>query len=378
MAPASLLRRDVLALTAAAALANGVPAQAGARPVPYRYSYQPPLRQSAAQKGIYYGACVSPTWLDVMKDTSREYEPDFSKAFARECNILVGEGATKWNALHPEPDRWNFTQADLLLEYADAHDMKMRGHTLIWHASFPEWAQNLLIEGKGEALMETYIYTVVSHFKGRLHSWDVVNEALRPRHRFFEEGFRDTPWLKALGPGYIERAFRLAAQADPDVQLVYNDYDIESRPVKAQGAIKLLRDLRAKGVPVHAVGLQGHFDTDTTFDHLDGFCAEMKSLGVEVIITEMDVFEANAGLDDRQTDLRVAAKTREFLDRIFSVAVPKQILTWGLSDRHSWLSSAKWNAWRNPAGRHIRGLPLDDNLHRTAMWGVIDDFIGKI
>ena len=371
------LRRDILRLSAGGAMA-AVTGRAHARPVPYRYSYQPPLRQTAAKKHVYYGACVSPAWLDVGKDTSREFEPDFSVAFARECNILVGEGATKWNALHPAPDRWDFSQADLLLKYADANAMKMRGHTLIWHASLPDWAQNVLIAGKGEALMEAYINTVMAHFKGRFMSWDVVNEALNPKGAFFSDGLRDTPWLRALGPGYIERAFRLAAAADPGVQLVYNDYDLEARQSKADAALGLLRRLKDKGVPVHAVGLQAHFDTETRFDHLDAFCIEVRKLGLDIIITEMDVFETDAGMDPARSDLRIAAKTREFLDRVFSVTVPKQILTWGLSDRHSWLSSAKWNAWRNPAGRHIRGLPLDDDLHRTAMWGVLDDFIGKI
>ncbi|MEJ0062499.1 MAG: endo-1,4-beta-xylanase [Alphaproteobacteria bacterium] len=374
-----LTRRDFIALSAATATSAMLPkfAMAETETVKYDYESLPPLRETAAKKGILYGSSVEPARLEITKAFSPYYEQDFNDAIARECNLLVAESIMKWDALHPTPEKWDFWLADQLLEYAKKYDMKMRGHTLIWHAAFPAWAEQALKEGRGEALMEEYIAKVAGHYKGKLVSWDVVNEALKGRGEGNEEGLRDTPWLKALGPSYIEKAFRLAAQADPDVQLVYNDYDIEQRPAKSASAIKLLRGLKDKNVPIHALGLQAHIDLETNFAPLKALCEEAKKLGLDIIITELDVFDPSFNTDSKKTDELVAAKLREFLDIVFTVAVPKQILAWGLTDRHSWLSSAQWNVWRNPKGHHIRGLPLDDDLKRKPMWHVLHEFLEK-
>ncbi|MEJ0062494.1 MAG: endo-1,4-beta-xylanase [Alphaproteobacteria bacterium] len=295
-----------------------------------------------------------------------------------ECNIVVAEGATKWDIIHPERDKWNFGPTDKLLEYAQSHGMKMRGHTLIWYEALPAWAKKALEDdkSKAEALMEEHIGAVMSRYKGKFLSWDVVNEALKPGEAWWlGDQMRDTPWREAMGDSYVEKAFRMAAQADPDAQLVYNDYQIEAGSVKAKAALKLLRGLKDKNVPIHAVGLQAHMHTGSKLDPLENFCKEAKSLGLEVIITELDVFDS-ARATQEENDKRVAAKTKEFLDIISSVAVPKQILTWGLSDRHSWLSNAKWNK-SNPTGRRIRGLPLDDNMRRKPMWRALHEFLEK-
>ena len=185
---------------------------------------------------------------------------------------------------------------------------------------------------------------------------------------------RKTSWLEALGPSYIERAFQLAAEADPGAQLVYNDYSLETDPGKAQATLTLLRKWKDKGVPVHAVGLQAHLNTDDQFHPLEHFCKEVNQLGLEILITELDVWEKTFAFDKKDRDKRVADKTKEFLDIVFSVATPKQILTWGLSDRYSWLSSAEAND-QNPFGRSTRGLPLDENLRRKPMWDVINDHL---
>ena len=149
-----------------------------------------PLRETAAKKGILFGAALEPEIL--RKDRL------FADAVSKECNLIVAEGATKWEALHPTPDTWNFSGGDALYDFALRNGMKMRGHTLIWEAAFPDWAKEALKEGRGEALMEEYIHTVMSHYHGKFVAWDVVNEAVEPRDGR-KDFLRNTPWLQAFG-----------------------------------------------------------------------------------------------------------------------------------------------------------------------------------
>lgn len=333
------------------------------------YENLPPLRVTAAQKDILYGAAVGTP--NLKKDQR------FREAVIRECNVIVPEWEGKWKALMPEArGAWRYEPLDELVQFAQENAMKVRGTALIWHNAFPDWAAGALSEGQGASLMEEYIQTVVSRYRGRIFSWDVVNEAIDPKDGR-DDGLRQCLWLEALGPAYIERAFRLAHEADPSAQLVYNDFAMEYWEEKADAVLSLLSRLKNKNVPLHAVGLQAHLQTEKRSRALAKFCAEVKKMELEILITELDIWDNFLVNDVQKTDQLAATTTQKFFELLMPLVRPKQILTWGLSDRYSWLSSKDLNK-KNYFGKHVRGLPLDDNCHRKQMWNALHETLMKV
>ncbi len=320
----------------------------------------PPLRQVAADKGIDFGAAVEPIYLQ---------DNDFSDAFIKECAILVPEWSLKWAAYAPTEGRLVFDDVDQLLRFAGAHGMKMRGHTLIWYAAMPDWAKAALAAAspaRAEQMMESLCYSVAGRYRGRLTSWDVVNEAIEPKDNQ-DNGLRASPWLQAMGPDYIEKAFRLMAAVDPSAQRVYNDYAVEHNQEKADAMVAMLRRLKERDVPIQAVGLQAHLSVGKDLAPLAKLCKDIKDMELDLLITELDVEDTSYWLNDAAHDQRVADTARAFFDTVFSLLKPKQILTWGLSDRHTWLADPKWNS-HNPLGLSTRPLPLDKGCRRKLLW----------
>jgi endo-1,4-beta-xylanase len=216
------------------------------------------LRERAAAKNLLYGAAGSHPAL------SNDF--DYAAAFARECGILAPENALKWKALRPTPDRFDFVQADWLHNFTRSHGMKFRGHTLVWHEMLPEWFAGVMTRSNARDMLEQHIRTVAGHYSGRIHSWDVVNEAvLVTDHR--DDGLRKTPWLDLLGPEYLEIAFSAAAAADPGAMLVYSDYGLDYddavQQAKRLAVLAHLRRLKRNGIPLHAFGMQAHLAGDS-------------------------------------------------------------------------------------------------------------------
>jgi len=176
-------------------------------------------------------------------------------------NAISPENVMKWERIHPEPGKYSFDLPDKYVAFGIKHHMFIVAHTLIWHNQVPAWVfhddnGNLLGRDALLARMKDHISTVVGRYKGKINSWDVVNEVLN------DDGtLRQTLWLKIIGPDYIEKAFEYAHEADPKAQLIYNDYSLENEP-KRSGAIALVKKLRSEGIPISGVGIQGH-------DHLD-------------------------------------------------------------------------------------------------------------
>ena len=202
---------------------------------------------------------------------------------------ITPENVLKWALVHPEPARYDFEAPDRFVEFGEKHGMFIVGHTLVWHNQTPAWVFN---DEKGnpaarEILLKRlrdHIFTVVGRYKRRIKGWDVVNEALN------QDGtMRQSPWMKIIGEDYLEQAFRFAHEADPGAELYYNDYDLEL-PAKRAGAVKLIKKLKAAGVPVSGVGLQNHnlMDWPTAADE-DATITAFSALGVKVHITELDV-----------------------------------------------------------------------------------------
>ena len=176
------------------------------------------LHAHAEARGLLTGCAVVPEHL--------ADEPAYANTVAQQANLLVAENAMKWKALRPAPDKYNFAPADAILSFANTHGQRMRGHNLCWHQALPEWFQSTATRTNARRLLTDHIQHVAGHFAGKLHSWDVVNEAIELKDGR-PDGLRKSPWLELVGPDYVEIAFRAARMADSTALLTYNDYGIE-------------------------------------------------------------------------------------------------------------------------------------------------------
>ena len=218
-------------------------------------------------------------------------------------NTISPENVLKWESIHPAEGRFDFSGADRYVEFGEANKMFIVGHTLVWHNQTPKW---VFEDGTGKpasreqllARLREHIMTVVGRYKGRIHGWDVVNEALD------EDGtLRKSPWLTIVGEDYLVKAFQWAHEADPKAELYYNDYSLENEP-KRKGAIELIKKLQAAKVPIKAVGLQGHNKMDwPSLEQQDVTIEEFKKLGIKVAITELDIDVLPRASDHRGADI---------------------------------------------------------------------------
>jgi len=187
--------------TAALPGCGGGGAPAGPGPTPSG----PGLRDRAAARGLLYGGENQARYLS---------DSAFSEAFARECGILLPGLELKWNALRPTPQSFDFSRADALADFAARNGMRFRGHALVWHNALPSWVAGVINQGNAEQFMVEHINTVCGHYAGRMHSWNVVNEAIFPSDGLPGD-LRFSPWYFWLGPEYIPLAYHTAAAADP-------------------------------------------------------------------------------------------------------------------------------------------------------------------
>ncbi len=327
------------------------------------------LRQRAKAKGLIYGAAARRANLFT--------DPALAKAYQAECGILVPEWELKWSSgdarLRPTLQTFDFSRSDWMLRFAQSHDMQMRGHVLVWHLGLPDWFEEQVNRQNAEQVLVRHIQTVAGHYAGKLHSWDVVNEAIEPNNRR-ADGLRITSWLQLLGPDYLDLAFRAAAAADPQAKLTYNDYGLEyDRPdheARRRAVLKLLEQLKAQGTPIHAFGLQAHLEGhETRFNpnKLRRFLADVASLGLEIYITELDVIDNRLPRHPTNRDRLIAQAYEDFLTVALDEPAVKLIVTWGLSDRYTWLSDFHPRSDRAA----VRPLLLDANLNRKLAWHAV-------
>lgn len=274
----------------------------------------------------------------------------------RQFNSISPENVMKWERIHPRPgpDGYDFEAADRYVEFGEKNGMFIVGHTLIWHAQTPRW----VFQGDGtnaitrEALlqrMRDHIHTVVGRYKGRIKSWDVVNEALN------EDGsLRQSPWYRIIGEDYIARAFQYAHEADPDAELRYNDFSIENEP-KRKGTIALVKKLQEQKAPISGLGSQTHANlTWPSAELLDTALTEFAKLGLPISITELDVNASERGQRSRSAEVsqnaqaggggvvdQASQKLASQYGSLFRVFVKhskeiKLVTFWGVTDRDSW------------------------------------------
>lgn len=326
------------------------------------------LKERAAAKGVIYGSAIKYSDLSNKKLVAR---------ITRECKILVPEWEFKWTAgdatLRPGFDQFDFIAADRMANFATTHNLLLRGHTLVWHESLPRWFEQTVTSKNAKQILTDHIQTVVGRYAGKVHSWDVVNEAIEPReHR--SDNLRISPWLKLLGPNYIDLAFRLTAAADPQALLVYNDYgldyDTPEDEAKRNAVLKLLRQLKSQGTPIHALGIQAHLSPGNhRFNpkKLKKFLRDVANLGLKIMITEMDVTDKYLPVDIEMRDRIIAATYEDYLSVVLSETVVISVITWGLSDRYTWLNEV------NPRSdmATVRPLPFDRDLKPKLAWKAI-------
>ncbi|NMG11032.1 endo-1,4-beta-xylanase [Brasilonema sp. UFV-L1] len=329
-----------------------------------------PLSKRAAVKGLTYGAFPSFGYNTLSQDKQLE------STFIRECGFVVG--GFYWANIRPSVSTFNFAETDSLARFASKHRMLFRGHPLIWDNVVPQWLIDKLDNPNTKSqeiqnIFINHISTVVKRYAGKIHSWDVINEAVEPDDGR-TDNLRKTSWLKFLGPNYIDLAFRTAAKADPKALLVYNDfgveYDIPSNEAKRKALLKLLEGLKSKGTPVHAFGIQSHLiGHETRFNpkKLRKFLADIASLGLKILITELDVRDDKLPADIAVRDRIIASAYEDYLSVVLDEKAVIAVLNWGFHDRYTWYSQA------NPRsdGKPPRPLPFDSNLRRKLAWNAM-------
>lgn len=312
------------------------------------------LRQAAQHSGMLIGAAVRPAQLS---------ESAYAATLAREFNLLEPEDALKWEVLRPDPQSFDFSQADQVVDFALRHNMKVRGHTLVWHHQNPPWlTAGSFTPDQLSKLLETHIKTVVGHYRGKIFAWDVANEA-------FDEGdragrLRSTIWYDRPGIGYAQQGysylaqcFRWAHEADPHSLLFYNEAEAEEMNRKSDAIYAMVRDFQRQGVPIDGVGLQMHIgNPHPDIASISANIGRFTALGLQVHITEMDVSlpvdtNGNASSEDLQQQ---ASTYRQIAGACLSHRGCTAIQTWGFTDKYSWIGSHS---------KKTRGaaLPFDHN-----------------
>ena len=317
------------------------------------------LKAHAEAHRLFAGAAVPVQLLHT--------EPEFARVLSEQYDMLVAENAMKWKPLRPSPDRFSFDEADELVAFAEQHQMKIRGHNFVWHESIPDWFASTLTKENARQFLTDHIMTVGGRYQGKIHSWDVVNEAILPKDGR-EDGLRKSLWFELLGPEYIDIAFRAARQADPHAKLTYNDYGIEydsdEQEQKRGLVLQLLHRMKAANVPLDAVGIQSHIKAGSPYKFGKGirdFMASARGLGLEVYLTELDVNEDDLPFDDvAQRDHAIASVYRDYLTTALAEPAVKAVLTWGVSDRHTWLNGGPTHKRKQP-NRPQRSLPFDSD-----------------
>lgn len=285
------------------------------------------LRALGQNRGILIGAAVG---ADPLRN-----ESTYRQILGREFSSLTPENVMKFEPIHPERDRYNFTDADSLVTFAQDNKMKVRGHTLVWHRQLPNWInQGNFTSDELKAILKDHIYKVVGHYRGKVFAWDVVNEAIAD-----DGSLRDTIWLQKIGPEYINLAFQWAHEADPDARLFYNDYGGEGVGKKSDAIYDLVQKMLQRGVPINGVGLQMHIglkDAPPSSDVAVNI-RRLAALNLEVHITEMDV-KIQDGTGTESEKLTAQAKVyQDMLGVCLSERNCKAFVLWGFTDKHSWI-----------------------------------------
>lgn len=333
--------------------------------MPAEPTFQPGGVPSSAPAVDQHGPRIKDTYRDhfligTAGDLPGGYS-DVEKSLVKEhFNIVTPENCMKPALVHPSEGTWRFERTDALVKWCEDNKLAVHGHTLLWHSQTGNWFFRDADKAKVAERLKDHISTLVGRYKGKIQSWDVVNEAISDRgddRTAQTEHLRNSSWLQALGPEFLTLAFKFAHEADPDAKLYYNDYGIEAGPKHASSMV-LLKRLIKDGVPIHGVGIQGHWSTNgLPYAALDKAIGDYASLGLKVSITELDVTIRGAsggqlgwrpGFGGRRFGGRGTPPSPQDLKsqadayaRLFTIFIQhrntvERVTFWGLSDRRTW------------------------------------------
>lgn len=306
--------------------------------------------KDAYKKDFYIGTALSASQIEE-KDAKED------ALIRKEYNAITAENLMKSMFVHPQKDKYDFAMSDKFVAYGEKNKMFIHGHTLIWHSQLAPWMQKIKDSTEMKAFMKDHITTIVSKYKGRIGSWDVVNEALN------EDGtLRKSVFLSTLGEQFLTDAFKLAAAADPKADLYYNDYNNEA-PAKRQGTIDLIKKVKAGGGKVDGVGIQAHWRLESpSLQEIEESILAYSALGLKVAFTELDItvlpnpwdlqgadvnqnFEGSAKMNPYPDKLPDAVQTQlaQRYEDIFKLFVKhkdkiSRVTFWGVYDGQSWLN----------------------------------------
>ena len=315
-----------------------------------------------------------------------EKEPNAAILVPQQFNAVTPENIMKAGIIHPGWNKYNFELADKLVAYGKKHNIKINGHTLIWHSQLPAFMRNMKDADSVKQFFTNHINTIAGRYNGKVFSWDVVNEALE------EDGsMRTSIFLEKLGPDFVTEAFRLAQKAAPNTELYYNDYNIE-QPKKRAGAIALIKKIQAAGVRIDGVGIQGHWRAyNIPLKDIEQSILEFSALGIKVMFTELDLgvlpnpWDSDAADVNRKAEYSekmnpyakelpdsMQAKLTNGYEALFKLFLKhkdkiSRVTFWGVNDDQSWL-----NNWPI-SGRTNYPLLFDRNFKpKPAFFGLIN------
>ncbi len=322
------------------------------------------LHAHALRRGMSFGCAMRAVHLE--NDALRE-------AVVRECGVLVPENEMKWPVTEMVRGRFTFEAVEKLVSFARANGLALRGHNAIWHQNMPAWAAAAIAgDPDGGDVFDGRVRGLLQRFRGRVTSWDVVNEAVEPSDKR-PDGLRDTVYVKRFGPDFLVRAFQVARAAAPDAQLVYNDYGLEYstsfEDERRRATLAILERLRREKL-VDGLGVQSHLTVGNNFQPkvFRRFLADAADLGVEILLTEMSVNDRRLPSDIPGRDRQVCDHAARYLDTAFDERATKTLITWGLNIRDTFLNIP---GVARADGLFHRGLPLDENMNRIPLWTTI-------
>jgi endo-1,4-beta-xylanase len=278
------------------------------------------LRSLAEAQNRYFGTALTDGDLNISQEM----------AIANTQFDMVTPGnEMKWDTTEPSNGSYNFGPGDQIVNWAQSHSARVRGHNLVWHAQLPGWVSSLP-QNQVQGAMESHITTEVNHYKGKIYAWDVINEP------FNEDGsLRQDAFYKAMGTGYLADAIRTAHNADPDAKLYINDYNIEGENAKSNALYDLAKSMIADGVPLGGIGLESHFIDGQLPSSMLANMQRFADLGLDVAITELDdriqLPTSSASLQQQASDYTTVVKDCLAVSRCVGVS------QWGVDDGHSWI-----------------------------------------
>ncbi|MEO0835951.1 MAG: endo-1,4-beta-xylanase [Cyanobacteria bacterium J06642_3] len=345
----------------------------------------PGLKSPAAAKGLIYGAYPEASAEKTAEDR------EFQSHFIQECALIAAGDV--WGGISPEPDQFNFANIDYFAQFAADNNLIFKLDAAVWHEFLPAW---LMAKFQSQETTGTEIANILSYlvqavgkrYAKQAYAWSVINEVINPSDGR-RDGFRDTQvsesmsgekypsWLHFLGTDFVDLAFRAAAEAAPNTTLLYNDfgleYDTKEDENKRRAVLTMLEKLKSGGTPIHALGIQAHLNASMNprfnQNKYRQFLSDVASLGLKIQVTELDVADKwlPEDMELATRDLLIAEAYYDFLEVTLDEPAVSTVVTWGLSDRYTWL---EWFAPRSD-GITVRPLPLDQQLNRKLAWNAI-------